>query len=154
MKDIALDIHVYDVLETYNERNHVSLHLEKRSELEVKVCCHWWTWLLGAAEERILRGQQSWARLGFLAQEAHLPASALGQDLVSRVRMIWRSRGGAIGCWAEMDTHLSDLFHGRGLIVHLRATAIGLCPVVECDSFVSMNLGQEESWVTRYVAVG
>lgn len=51
-------------------------------------------------------------------------------------------------CFAAMDTHLSDLLHRCGLIVHLGATAVSLRPVLELDSFVPMDLGQDQSWVT------
>jgi hypothetical protein len=43
-----------------------------------------------------------------------------------------------------MHTYLSDLLHGGGLVVHLWATAIGLCPVLELDSFVPVDLYQEK----------
>lgn len=47
-----------------------------------------------------------------------------------------------------MDTYLSDLLHGGGLVVHLWTAAIGLCPILELDPFVPMDLYQEENQVS------
>lgn len=48
---------------------------------------------------------------------------------------------------AKTDTHLSDLLHGRGLIVHLWATAIGPRPVFKLDPFVPVHLCQAKHQV-------
>lgn len=47
---------------------------------------------------------------------------------------------GPSGAVLRQDTHLFDLLHGRGLKVHLRATAIGPCPVLEFDPLVPVDL--------------